>query len=205
MYTTVSHSVTFDMPRAQAWERLRDLTLAHRYVPGLTKTELHAGPREGVGASRRVYQGERRWLDETGKKVAIADPGFSDPLQLFVDLVKDKSVPQGVTETAFNQSGTLFFQEKAAMWASLSYAGAFFQGMNIREDFPVGITLFPTQPKATGAFKPAATIMTPTAALSILTERTSFVPDISIVTMPPPEPASMRMAASSACILSCMA
>jgi hypothetical protein len=65
MDTTVSHSVTLDMPRAQAWQKLRDLSLAHRYVPGLIRTELHAGPREGVGASRRVFQGETRWIDET--------------------------------------------------------------------------------------------------------------------------------------------
>jgi hypothetical protein len=65
METTVSHSVTLAMPRAQAWRKLRDLSLAHRYVPGLVKTELHAGPREGVGASRRVFQRETRWIDET--------------------------------------------------------------------------------------------------------------------------------------------
>lgn len=121
-----------------------------------------------------AYANGGRWLDESGKKVAIADPGFSDPLQLFVNLVNDKSTPQGVTETAFNQSGTLFFQEKAAMWVSLSYPGAFVQGMNLPRDWPMGLTLFPRQaPKATGAFKPAAAIMTPTAAffVSALTQQ----------------------------------
>ena len=37
------------------------------------------------------------------------------------------------------------------------------------------------------------------------TARTSFVPDISILTIPPPEVASTRMAVSSACSLVCMA
>jgi ABC-type glycerol-3-phosphate transport system substrate-binding protein len=114
-----------------------------------------------------AYANGGRWLDDTGKKVMINDPGFSDPLQLFADLVADKSVPQGVTETNFASSGTLFFQNKAAMWASLSYIGAFQTGLNAPADYPVASTLFPRQAKASGFTKPAATIMTPTAAVLI--------------------------------------
>lgn len=65
MHRSISHAVTIAMPRARAWARLRDLSLAHNYVPGLVRTELHCGACEGVGASRRVYQGGTRWLDET--------------------------------------------------------------------------------------------------------------------------------------------
>ena len=65
METTLSHSVVIEMPRAAAWSRLRDLTLAHNYVPGLVKTEVTTALREGVGASRRVYQTQARWIDET--------------------------------------------------------------------------------------------------------------------------------------------
>ena len=64
-----------------------------------------------------AYANGGRWTDDTGKKVMINDAGFVDALQLYTDLVKDKSVPQGVTETNFASSGTLFFQSKAAMWA----------------------------------------------------------------------------------------
>ena len=97
----------------------------------------------------------------------INDAGFVDALQLYTDLVQDKSVPQGVTETNFASSGTLFFQGKAAMWACLSYIGAFQTGLNAPADFPVGSTLFPRQPKPTGFAKPAASILTPTAAVLI--------------------------------------
>jgi ABC-type glycerol-3-phosphate transport system substrate-binding protein len=121
-----------------------------------------------------AYANGGRWLDESGRKVMIEDPGFIDPLQLFVDLVKDKSVPQGVTETAFNQSGTLFFEQKAAMWVSLSYPGAFAQGNPAREAMSVGLTLFPRKaPTPSGSSKPASQIMTPTAAffVSALTQQ----------------------------------
>jgi len=114
-----------------------------------------------------AYANGGRWLDDTGKKVMINDAGFIDALQLYTGLVQDKSVPQGVTETNFASSGTLFFQEKAAMWVCLSYIGAFQTGLKAPADFPVASTLFPRQPKPTGFTKPAASIMTPTAAMLI--------------------------------------
>ena len=65
MQTSLSHSVVINMPRAEAWTRLRDLSLAHNYVPGLVGTEIRTALREGVGASRRVYQTPERGIDET--------------------------------------------------------------------------------------------------------------------------------------------
>lgn len=56
---------TINMSREQAWKTLRDLTQAHNYVPGIIKTELTTEQTEGVGASRKVYQGEHKWLEET--------------------------------------------------------------------------------------------------------------------------------------------
>lgn len=53
------------MPRARAWEKLRDLSVAQNYVPGVTGVELTTGQREGVGASRRVFSKGRPPLDET--------------------------------------------------------------------------------------------------------------------------------------------
>jgi hypothetical protein len=62
-----SHSYSLEMPLAReaAWQRLRDLSVAHHYVPGLTGTEIRTAQREGVGASRRVFQSGGKWLDET--------------------------------------------------------------------------------------------------------------------------------------------
>ena len=158
----------------ETWDELRDAArmTTKGDVAGITiSVSTHtndANTFEGI-----AYANGGRWLDEGGTKVMIDDPGFSDPLKLFVDLVNDKSVPQGVTETSFSQSGTLFFEQKAAMWVSLSYPGAFAQGNATREAMPWGLTLFPSQAKATGSFKPASQIMTPTAAffVSALTQQ----------------------------------
>jgi ABC-type glycerol-3-phosphate transport system substrate-binding protein len=150
------------------WDELREAAkkLTKGDVAGITisvATDTNdANTFEGI-----AYANGGRWLDDSGKKVMINDAGFIDPLQLYTDLVNDKSVPQGVTETNFASSGTLFFQSKAAMWACLSYIGAFQTGLNAPADFPVASTLFPRQPKPTGFTKPAASILTPTAAVLI--------------------------------------
>lgn len=65
MHNEVSSQVTINVPRAQAWEKLQDLTLAHNYVPGLVKTEITTELKQGVGASRKVYQTETKGIDET--------------------------------------------------------------------------------------------------------------------------------------------
>ena len=113
-----------------------------------------------------AYANGGRWLDDAGKKVLIDDQAWIDVLQLYVNLVNDKVTPQGPTETSFSDSGTLFLQNKAAIWVSLSYVGAFTQSQK-KTDFPLGMVLFPRQPKPSGQFKPAAQIMTPTAAFMI--------------------------------------
>ncbi|MDD0977032.1 SRPBCC family protein [Pseudomonas fontis] len=60
-----SHSVVVALSPAQAWKKLKDLSLAPHYVPGLTGLRLHPGVREGVGASRRVFRKGGQWLDES--------------------------------------------------------------------------------------------------------------------------------------------
>lgn len=60
-----SHSVLLDLPLAQAWSKLQDLSLAAHYVPDLSGCVLHPGPEKGLGASRRVFQKNGQWLDET--------------------------------------------------------------------------------------------------------------------------------------------
>ena len=61
----VSVSVLVQIPRAQAWEKLRDFSVAHNYVPGLVRTEIVSPRREGIGAHRRVYDEDGDFLEET--------------------------------------------------------------------------------------------------------------------------------------------
>ena len=61
----VAREADFAMPLARAWSLMRDLSLAHHYMPGLVGTEILGEPRSGVGARRRVYQSQDRWLLET--------------------------------------------------------------------------------------------------------------------------------------------
>jgi uncharacterized membrane protein len=65
MPSTASYEVEIALPRATIWEGLRDLTRAPFYVPGLTGVEITTAAREGVGASRRVFQKKGAPLDET--------------------------------------------------------------------------------------------------------------------------------------------
>ena len=65
MPAIASHSVLLALPPKAAWAKLRDLSLAPQYVPGLTGCRLHPGPREGLGASRRVFRKGGQWLDES--------------------------------------------------------------------------------------------------------------------------------------------
>lgn len=65
MTDQVDARVTIDMPLHEVWDMLRDLSLAAHYVPGLVKLEMSTAQHEGVGTSRRVYQSENRYIDET--------------------------------------------------------------------------------------------------------------------------------------------
>lgn len=63
--STATASTELAMPRERAWRILQDLSVAHRYVPGLVRTEIRTAQTTGVGASRRVYRKGERGLDET--------------------------------------------------------------------------------------------------------------------------------------------
>ncbi|MGF6554592.1 hypothetical protein ABIA48_000972 [Pseudomonas sp. S30_BP2TU TE3576] len=65
MPAIASHSVFLDLPPQAAWAKLRDLSLAPHYVPGLTGCRFHPGAMEGVGASRRVLRKGGQYLDES--------------------------------------------------------------------------------------------------------------------------------------------
>ncbi len=46
------------MSRALAWQKLQDYSLAHNYVPGLSRTEIVSENKNNIGAHRRVYDGD---------------------------------------------------------------------------------------------------------------------------------------------------
>jgi hypothetical protein len=48
--STASAEVTIAMPREQVWDKMRDLSRPHFYVPGVTGCEITTAQREGVGA-----------------------------------------------------------------------------------------------------------------------------------------------------------
>ena len=57
-------NIMCNIPADKAWEKMRDISKAHLYVPGLSKTKITTAAKEGVGASRRVY-GKHGVMDET--------------------------------------------------------------------------------------------------------------------------------------------
>ena len=61
----VTAAVNVAVSPARAWAILSDLSVAHLYVPGLTRTEIVSANRLGLGAHRRVYQGGDDYLEET--------------------------------------------------------------------------------------------------------------------------------------------
>lgn len=65
MATTVRAAARVPMSIDQAWQRLRDLTLATEYVPGLTNTVITTERKEGVGASRVVTHRQFGDMSET--------------------------------------------------------------------------------------------------------------------------------------------
>lgn len=65
MQSSAGAEIRLRMPVNEVWARMRDLSIPHFYVPGLTGTRMHPGPSEGVGASRRVFQKGKPPLDET--------------------------------------------------------------------------------------------------------------------------------------------
>jgi hypothetical protein len=65
MTQEVTASVTIDLPRDQCWQKLRDISAAHNYVPGIVKTQIVSDNTEGLGASRYVYRNARSYIQET--------------------------------------------------------------------------------------------------------------------------------------------
>lgn len=65
MTQAVSYQTRIALPREACWEKLRDMTLARHYVPGLVRVDITTPDATGVGASRRVYRKQGGAVDET--------------------------------------------------------------------------------------------------------------------------------------------
>jgi hypothetical protein len=58
-------SVVIEVPREQAWEKLRDLSKAHHYVQSVKDTRIDTERHEDVGASRTVFLKDGTDMQET--------------------------------------------------------------------------------------------------------------------------------------------
>ncbi len=65
MRQEVSTAILIDVPINEAWARLRDISLAHHYVPGIVKTVVVSQQTTGIGASRYVYRNATSYIQET--------------------------------------------------------------------------------------------------------------------------------------------
>ena len=65
MAREVRATQVIELPRSQAWEKLRDISQAHLYVPGIVDTKIVSDNKEGVGASRYVYRKPGSYIQET--------------------------------------------------------------------------------------------------------------------------------------------
>jgi hypothetical protein len=62
---TVTGTSEIAMSREDAWAKLQDFSLAHNYVPGIIRTQIVSDNARGIGASRYVYQSEKKYVQET--------------------------------------------------------------------------------------------------------------------------------------------
>lgn len=65
MSETTTAEVVIDLPPAEAWQKLSDISLAHNYVPGIVRTTIVSDAKQGIGASRYVYRSEKSYIQET--------------------------------------------------------------------------------------------------------------------------------------------
>lgn len=106
MSREISYQVVIDLPRDACWEIMKDITVPHRYVPGVIRTEFHTEEKIGVGASRRVFK-KMMALDET---VTEWNEGTGITLRLH-DGAKAKPFPDAffVYQLADSEAGKTLF------------------------------------------------------------------------------------------------
>ena len=61
----VTVEVLVAIPPGEAWSFMSDFSIAHKYVPGIVKTDVLEGPTTGVGAHRLVFDKSGKAIDET--------------------------------------------------------------------------------------------------------------------------------------------
>jgi hypothetical protein len=65
MSQEVHAQTLIDLPLNDAWAKLRDISQAHNYVPGIVSTKIVSEQFEGIGASRYVYRNPKSYIQET--------------------------------------------------------------------------------------------------------------------------------------------
>jgi len=107
--------VLIDISPHEAWQKLGDLTLAHHYVPGLVKTQITTDQHKGLGTSRRVYQSEKRYINET---VVAWHDGSGFTLKLHND---DNTAPFPFSEASFTYAIAPISEDQVKMETALHY------------------------------------------------------------------------------------
>jgi Polyketide cyclase / dehydrase and lipid transport len=59
------NQIVISLPIEECWRQLKDLSLAHNYVPDIVHTELTTTSKTGAGASRRVYSADDSYINES--------------------------------------------------------------------------------------------------------------------------------------------
>ena len=111
----VTARVVIDLPKDESWSLLKDLSLAHNYVPGVTRTEITTDKTTGIGASRRVYQGSGKGMDET---VAEWDEGHGFVIRLHKG---EKGAPAPFQQAIFRYRIEDAGHSRTALTASLVF------------------------------------------------------------------------------------
>ena len=96
-WSAASADFVVSLSPSEVWAKLRDLSLAHDYVPGVDAVEILTTQQEGVGASRRIFQDNGQTLDETvveweeGRgfviRLHVGDQGPPPPFELSLILI----------------------------------------------------------------------------------------------------------------------
>ncbi|HEY7776101.1 MAG TPA: SRPBCC family protein [Kineobactrum sp.] len=168
MSQEVSAQALIEIPVTEAWARLRDISLAHHYVPGIVKTVVVSKNSEGFGASRYVYRNKQRYIQETveewhdGKGFLIRLHRGEDPAPPFrTAWFRYALEDNGSGHTLF--TATLTYEMpwgRLGNWLGARMAGAV--GATIA-DVATSMKLYyetgqPTTPAALKAYKSRATV-----------------------------------------------
>jgi len=102
MSTTVRAAAPVPLPIEACWEKLRDLTRARDYVPGLTDTVISTEAKQGIGASRVVSHRQFGDMDET---VVAWDEGVGITVRLHKGARPARPFKQGAFRYEFRPAG----------------------------------------------------------------------------------------------------